>query len=53
MTLSFDWKEEEKTVIQQTWWHLKRKDNKDPEFFPLTKYRVSLDFDASSLPSLN
>jgi hypothetical protein len=49
--ISFDWKDEEKTVIQQTWWHLKRKDNKEPEFFPLTKYKVSLDFDAASLPS--
>ena len=49
--ISFDWRDEEKTVMQQTWWHLKRKDNKEPEFFPLTKYKVSLDFDEASLPS--
>lgn len=51
--VSLNWKDEEKSVIQQTWWHLKRKDNKEPEFFPLTKYKVSLDFNAASLPSLN
>jgi len=51
--ISFDWKDEEKTVIQQTWWHLKRNDNKETEFFPLTKYKVSLDFNADSLPNHN
>lgn len=50
---SFDWKEEEKSVIQKTWWYLERKDKQKPEqFFPLTKFKVSLDFNKDALPSL-
>jgi hypothetical protein len=52
--VSFNWKDGEKSVLQQTWWHLKRKDKKEPEqFFPLTKYKVSLEFNEEDLPSLN
>ena len=52
--ISFNWKEnEEKSVIQQTWWHLEPKDNKKSEFFPLTRFKVSLEFNKDTLPSLN
>jgi hypothetical protein len=52
--VSFNWNENgKKSVIQQTWWHLKPKDNKEPEFFPLTRFKVSLDFDENELPHLN
>jgi hypothetical protein len=49
--VSFDWKDEEKSVIQQTWWNLKDEEESE-EFFPLTKYIVSLDFNAENLPKL-
>lgn len=49
--LRFDWKNEEKTAIQKTWWHLAQKD-KEPTFFPLTKYKVSLDFKEDDLPQI-
>ncbi len=52
--VSFNWKDGEKSVMQQTWWHLKRKDKKEPEqFFPLTKYKVSLEYNEGSLPRLD
>ena len=52
--VSFNWKDGEKSVLQKTWWHLKRKDKKEPEqFFPLTKYKVSLEFNEDDLPTLN
>ena len=51
--LAFDWKTDEKSATQQTWWHLKRKDEKEREvFFPLTKFKVPLKFEENKLPQL-
>jgi hypothetical protein len=49
--VSFKWEENEKSVIQQTWWNLKSKDDVE-EFFPLTKYIVPLDIQEEKLPKL-
>jgi hypothetical protein len=50
----FDWKAgQEKIVEQKSWWHLDPKEeNKPPRFFPLSKFRVPMDFKVENLPNL-
>lgn len=41
----FTWTDTEKEVRQESWWRLKGKDGKTLLPFPLTKFKVSMDFD--------
>ncbi len=50
--ISFDWKNgQEKWIEQKSWWYLKQKnENKPQAFFPLSKFRISMDFKVEDLP---
>ncbi|HEY5968843.1 MAG TPA: hypothetical protein VIU35_12780 [Chitinophagaceae bacterium] len=46
----FEWNGTEKSVRQESWWRLQGKDGKTLELFPLSKYKVSLNFDDPAFP---
>jgi hypothetical protein len=52
--LSFDWQDgQEKIVEQKSWWYLDpKKENEPPRFFPLSKFKVPMDFKDENLPKL-
>lgn len=50
----FDWQDgQEKFVEQKSWWYLNpKKENEPPQFFPLSKFKVSMEFKVDDLPKL-
>jgi len=46
----FEWSDSEKFVSQETWWRLEGEDGQLLELFPLSRYRVSLNFDDPAFP---
>jgi hypothetical protein len=52
--ISFDWQAGQQKIIEQkSWWNLDpKKENEPPRFFPLTKFKVSMDFKIENLPNL-
>ena len=52
--LTFAWQDgQEKIVEQKSWWNLDpKKENEPPRFFPLTKFKVSMEFKVENLPNL-
>ena len=46
----FEWGETEKFISQETWWRLEGENGKMLDLFPLSKFKVSLNFDDPQFP---